>query len=219
VSNGSKNTLLKFTEDARVVGVQIARNAESGRVDEVNGVDAKTINHAKLVAYAKKRDNDILDRIKTLIQEESRKNARRAEVVELMKVNGVDVKKTVAESEMEDYATTGEDDILERIKMTIQEEKNRLDRRKDRRKVFRQTLLKYMGGKDWIIQVPEYVWKRNAIIQEYLENGTGEDVVAVEDACSAIVSVLRAVKEKGEEKSKEDGSKAIHKYATKLDTA
>jgi hypothetical protein len=60
---------------------------------------------------------------------ESRKNARRA-VVKLMKVNGVDMKKSVAQSEMEAYATTGEDDILERIKMTIQEEKDRLDRRR-----------------------------------------------------------------------------------------
>ena len=190
----------------------MCRLPEMRKVDElmkVNGVDAKTINAAERVAYAKTGDNDILDRIKTLIQEESRKNVRRAEVVELMKVNGVDVKNTVAESEMEDYATTGEDDILERIKMSIQEKKNRLDRQKDRRNMFHQTLLKYTGGKDWILQVPKHVWKRNAIIQEYLENGTAEDVVAVEEACSAIVSVLCAVTQK---ETKKDGDirKAMH---------
>jgi hypothetical protein len=105
VANGSKETLSTFTEDARVVGVQIARSAEVDELMKVNGVDAKTINHVEWVAYAKTGDNDIIDRIKTLIQEEGRKNARRAELVELMKVNGVDVTKTVAQSEMEAYAT------------------------------------------------------------------------------------------------------------------
>jgi hypothetical protein len=163
VAHGSKKNRIKFTEDARVMGM---------------------------------------------------KNARKAEVDELMKVNGVSAR-TIAHAEKEEYATTGDGDILERITMSIQEEKERLGRREDYRKMFHQTLLKLTGNEEWILQVPVYVWTRDAIIQEYLEYGTGEDD-AVEDACSAIVSVLRAVKEEGEEKAKEGGSKAIHKYAAKL---
>ena len=71
----------------------------------------------------------------------------------------------------------------------IQEEKDRLGRLDDNHnQQFNQKLLELTDGEEWILQVPDYVWTRNAMIHEFLEHGTGD----VMETCSAIVSVLRS---------------------------
>lgn len=121
VLKGYKETLIKFTEDAKEKGVQIPRYAEVDNLMEVNGVGAEMIDPAERVAYAKTGDNDILERIQTMI-------ARSVEVNKLMKVNGVKAK-TINAAERVAYAETGENDILERIKTMIQVEVRKNARR------------------------------------------------------------------------------------------
>ena len=62
-------------------------------------------------------------------------NARKVEVKELLRINGVDAR-VVKHTEKEEYAKTGDNNLLESIKMTIQEEKDRLGRLDDNRKAF-----------------------------------------------------------------------------------
>ena len=83
-------------------------------------------------------------------------NARKAEVEQLIQVNGVDAR-MIKKVDKEEYSKTGDIAILESIKTTIQEEKDRLDRLDDYRDVFHQTLLLFTGGEEWILQVPDYV--------------------------------------------------------------
>ncbi len=199
------------------------KRAENKRIRAVRQEEIQAIMKEFHVGEAYKRDENLANLVKKYVANGSKKNltkikedareaglhsARKAEVDALMFASGVEAR-TVKHADKEEYANTGDESILESIKTTIQKEKDRLGRLDDNRKAFHQTLLELTGGEEWILQVPDYVWTRNAMIHEFLDHGTGD----VMEACLEIVSVLRP---KQKDVDSENVSASVHKSVTEL---
>lgn len=196
-NQASSSARLKREENKRI---RAGRQAEIQAIMKEHNMEMEYQRDADLTSLVKKYVANGAKKNLTKIKEEAialgLQNARRAEVDELMKGSGVDVR-TVKLAEKEAYAKTGDDGILESIKETIQIEKDRLGRLEGYRKAFHQTLLELVGGEEWILQVPDYVWTRNATIREFLEYGRGD----VMETCTGIVSILRAKQKDGDTKN------------------
>lgn len=197
------------------------KRTRAGRQAEIQAIMKE---HNMEMEY--QRDADLMSLVKKYVANGAKKNlakikeevialglqnARRAEVDELVKVSGVDCR-TIKLAEKEEYAKTGDDGKLESIKETIQIEKDRLGRLEGYRKAFHKTLLELVGGEQWILQVPDYVWTRNAIIREFLDYGRGD----VTEACTGIVSILRAKQEEKDGDTKTPSAIVMKKYVKVL---
>lgn len=206
----SNSARLKREENKRI---RASREAEIKAIMKEFHVGEEQYNHDEnLTTLAKRYVTNGSKKNLTKIKEDARdaglQNTRKAEVDELMFANGVDAR-TVKLAEKEEYSKTGDESLLVSIKTTIQEEKDRLGRLDANREAFHQTLLELSDDEEWILQVPDYVWTRNSMIHEFLEHGTGD----VTEACSTIVSVLRAMQDDGDTKNP---SSAVGEYVTEL---